>query len=307
MKSVLLSAQRVSLMLICLGGLQCFAQTPAPSPQSTPPAGESQERVKVFTEEVVIPVTAYEDSGHLSEIPDQHDVIVFEDNVRQEIRSIRRTPASVVLLLDTAGGQNPAMSVKTTGEIAGHLISNLRAGDRVAVFQFGGRLELIQDWTSEKNEALSAVKAKLFSGRRSALLEALTAAATKMKEVPSGTRHLVLVTDGVESAGDSDALTAAIEQLLNSNITVHVISYTAIGRQAIQRKNPLFKITSEKRKSAKDVADEIMNPTEPTEAEKKNKLYLVIDTDLAMRRRRADYKEAMKKSEKWLSSLARVP
>jgi VWFA-related protein len=229
---------------------------------------------------------------------------VFEDDVRQEIRSIRRVPVSVLLLLDTAGELNPAMSVRTTREIATHLISNLRAGDHMAAFQFGGRLELIQDWTTKREDATLAIKAKLFSGKRSRLTDALLAAATKMKEVPSGTRHLVLITDGVAAAADDGSLAAAIEQVLNSNITVHVISYTAIGRKAIQKRNPLVKITTEKRRTAKDIADEIMNPTQPSEQQKKNKLYLVIDTDIAMRRRRAQYKEATQESEQWLSSLA---
>jgi VWFA-related protein len=300
MKSRFLSAQLISLIMICVGSLPGHAQTPQP----TPPAAESQEKVKVFTEEVIIPVSAYDNSGHLSAMPEPNDVVVFEDDVRQEIRSIRRVPVNVLLLLDTAGELNPAMSVRITREIATHLISNLRAGDRMAVFQFGGRLELIQDWTTEREGAALAIKAKLFSGKRSRLTDALMAGATKMKEVPSGTRHLVLITDGVTASAEDASLAAAIEQVLNSNITVHVISYTAIGRKAIQKKNPLVKITTEKRRSAKDIADEIMNPTQPSEQQKKNKLYLVIDTDIAMRRRRAQYKEATQQSEQWLSSLA---
>lgn len=247
MKPRLLPAPLISLIMICVSGFQGQAQTPGSSPQPTPPATESQEKVKVFTEEVVIPVSAYDNSGHLSGMPEPNDVIVFEDDVRQEIKSIRRVPVNVLLLLDTGGELNPAMSVKTTREIATHLIFSLRAGDRIAALQFGNRLELIQDWTAERNIVAFALKAKLSSGKRSRLTDALVAAATKMKkEVPSGTRHLVLITDGVGAAADDAALVAAIEQVLNSNVTVHVISYTAIGRKAIQKKNPLVKLTTEK-------------------------------------------------------------
>ena len=303
MKPHFLTAPLLSLIMICVGSLQGQAQTGGSSPQPTPPASESQEKVRVFTEEVIIPVSAYDNSGNLSAMPEPNDVIVFEDDVRQEVRSIRRVPVNVLLLLDTAGELNPAMSVRTTREIATHLILNLRPNDRVAALQFADRLEWIQDWTTERDRATLAIKAKLFSGKRSRLTDALLAAASKMKEVPSGSRHLVLITDGVATTDDA-ALAAAIEQVLNSNITVHVISYTSIGRKAIQKKNPLVKITTEKRKSAKDIADEIMNPTQPTEQQKKNKLYLVIDTDVAMRQRRAQYKEATQESEQWLSSLA---
>ena len=85
---------------------------------------------------------------------------------------------------------------------------------------------------------------------------------------------------------------------------MHVISYTAIGRAAIRRQNPLVKVTNKKRKSAKDIADEIMNPTQSSDLKQMKKIYVIVDTDIAMRRRRADYREATKESEQWLSSLA---
>src|SRR5256714_3003593 len=119
---------------LCLSASTSEAQTitPLPSPSPSPTASESQEKVSVFTEEVVIPVTAYDDSGHLSVALEPQDILVFEDDVRQTVRSIRRIPANVLLLLDTGGELNPAMRVSTTRDLATRLISNLRTGDRVA-------------------------------------------------------------------------------------------------------------------------------------------------------------------------------
>ena len=65
MRPRFLSEQLLGLIMICVGAVQCNAQTPVPSPQATPTPGDAQEKVKVFTEEVVIPVTAYDNSGHL--------------------------------------------------------------------------------------------------------------------------------------------------------------------------------------------------------------------------------------------------
>ncbi len=280
------------------------AQTASPSPTPpVPPATESQEQVKIFTEEVVLPVTAYDDSGHLSAALETSDVIVFEDDVRQQVRSIRRIPANVLLLLDTGGDMNPAMSANTTREIASHLISNLRDGDRIAAIQFGKRVEVLQEWTTERQQLLHALKWRLLSSKGANLVNALMMAAAQLKEVPAGTRHIVLITDGVDSAGNREALTSAIRQLLDSNVTVHVIGYTAIGRQTIDRQNPIVRI-GQKRKSAQDIAAEIMNPTQMSDYERGNTISLVIDTDIEMRRRRAAYKKATRQSEQWLSSLA---
>lgn len=295
----------MALAVISLAAGTAGAQVsqPAPSPQSTPPAG-SQEKIKVFTEEVVIPVTAYDDSGHLSAALETHDILVFEDDVRQEVRSIRRVPANVLLLLDTGGDLNPAMSVATTKEVATQLLSRLRTNDRVAVLQFGSQLELISDWTTDREFAIRAIRTKLISGKRAQLTKALFAAAQRLKQVPAGTRHIVLITDGVDSSDDSVALNEAIRQLLNANVTVHVIGYGALGRKALNKQNPLVEITDKKRKSAKDIADELLYPNQQQEYKKRNKLYVIIDTDFSMRRKRDAYQEATRQGEVWLRSLA---
>jgi VWFA-related protein len=295
----------VMLVGILLAAVHVRAQVtlPAPSPQATPPA-DSQEKIKVFTEEVVIPVTAHDDSGHLSFALNPQDILVFEDDVRQEVRSIRRIPANVLLLLDTGGALNPAMSVSTTKEIATRLISNLKRDDRVAAMQFGRSLELIDDWTTDREHLIRAINTKLISGRHSQLTKALLAAAMQLRRVPAGTRHVVLITDGVDSSGDSEALTEAIRQLLGANVTVHVIGYGALGRKKINKQNPLVIVTNKKRKSAKDIADELMYPNQQQDYKKWKKIYLVVDTDFAMRKKRDDYKEATRKGERWLQSLA---
>jgi VWFA-related protein len=294
------------VVMLFLAVSPCGAQTSSPTPAPTPPISESQDKVKVFTEEVVIPVTAYDDSGHLSAALEPQDILVFEDDVRQTVRSVRRIPANVLLLLDTGGALNPAMSVSATKEIATRLISNLRAGDRVAAIQFSSHLELLTDWTTDRGQVIRALNTKLISGQRPQLIKALFAAALRLKEVPAGTRHIVLITDGVDASDDSAALNEAIRQLLDANVTVHVIGYGALGRKKIDKQNPLVKITNQKRKSAKDIADELMYPNQQQEQEYKNwkKIYVIVDTDFAMRKKRGAYEEATRKSELWLRSLA---
>lgn len=189
------------------------------------------------------------------------DLLVFEDDVSQQIRSLRRVPSSVLLLLDTSGELNPAMNTNTRREIAINLINNLRPGDSIGAVQSGTRAELIQDWTTEKEEIVRALKLKLSSSKRAHLADALIA--TQLHKVGAGSRHVVLITDGVGSEDDELRLTSDIRELLSTNATVHVISYTSIGRKTIARRTPLVKVTNQKRKTAKDIADEILNPSAP--------------------------------------------
>ncbi len=91
---------------------------------------------------------------------------------------------------------------------------SLRTGDlkRGTAIQFGSHLDLLSDWTTDREQLIRAVNTKLISGRRPQLIKALFAAALRLKEVPAGRRHIVLITDGVDSSDDAAALNGAIRQ-----------------------------------------------------------------------------------------------
>ena len=301
----LLALLLISFTLAEVAPIRGQAQTtPTPKPPQNTPAAETQEPVKVFTEEVLIPIFVSDSNGRFDPTLEVNDVLVFEDDVLQEIRGVRHEPSNVLLLLDTAGEKNPAMKTSTTRDIATALVSHLREEDRIAAIQFGGTVETIHGWTTDRKEIAHALKTKLLSARRSQLVNGLTMATALLQSVPAGSRHVVLITDGVDSSPDKADLTRAIRALLSTHATVHVISYTSIGRDAIQKKNPLVKVTNEKRKSAQDIANEIMFPNEPWEEIRRRKIYVIIDTDVAMRKDRNKYKEATKESEQWLAALA---
>ena len=287
-------------------GQQRPSSTPAPSPGSELSARTSdpQEPIRVFTEEVVIPIFVYDNNGRFDPTLEADDIIVFEDDVRQTVKSIRPIPSNVLLLLDTAGGLNPGMKVNTTREIAIRLVSNLKEGNQVATIQFGGRVELIQGWTRDTDKTIHEIKTRVSSGKRSYLVDALMAAVSQLNKVPAGSRHVVLITDGVDYSSEETKLNEAIRQLLNVHATIHVISYTSLGRKSLGQHYPLFKITGRKRKSAQDIADEILEPTKPSDTKQMRKIYLIVDTDLAMRRRNKAYEEATRESELWLAALA---
>lgn len=290
----------------------CSAQTatPAASPQPTPPPlpTSQQETLRVYTEEILLPVIATDNDGRFDPSLEIEDLLVLEDGVPQTVQSIRRLPADVLLLLDTSGAQNPAMKTNATRDLALRLVSQLRAGDRIAVMQFGGRVELIQPWTTERDDASLALRTRLSSGTRTLLTQSLAEAAVQLNAAPAGNRHVVLVTDGGEISVENSVLRESVAQLLSTQATVHVLSYTFLGRKAINKAHPkyLTTVTANKRKSAKDIADEIMHPNAPETLDTilKRKLYLVIETDFSMWRKSHEYAQGLKQNEQWLAWLA---
>ena len=56
-------------------------------------------------------------------------------------------------------------------------------------------------------------------------------AAQLLSDRPEGSRHVVLITDGVQTPGGKIEMAEAIKQLTAARATVHIISYTTLVRQ----------------------------------------------------------------------------
>src|SRR5215208_6245070 len=125
----------LALILLLFAVAPCFAQEP--------PAREEQEPVKVYTEEVRLPVVAYDERERFDPTLAADDVLVLEDGVPQRVRSVRRVPANLLLVFDLGGQVSATRAVNATREAALRLASGLREGDSVAVIQNGGRVELL--------------------------------------------------------------------------------------------------------------------------------------------------------------------
>lgn len=272
-------------------------------PATQPTPAPEQEQVKIFTEEVRLPIVALDDYGHFDPSLEMEDLLVLEDGVPQQLRSIQRLPANILLLLDTGNEITLAKSLDTTRAIVLRLLSALRGEQRVALMQFGERVELLQDWTTDRELLARILKTKLRSGKRSRLSEGLGMAAEKLKDTPMGSRHIVIITDGVDAPGSKVSYTDALKRLAAAQATVHVISYTQLVRQAIEKRNNksiLGKGTGTARDSLPGG-----DPTLPP-GMTRNPSYTVatIDTDREMRRWYKRYADATRVSEERLVSLA---
>ena len=302
----------ILLLVLLIPTASSHAQDKAqlkPKPSPTPkvePKPEDQEPVRIFTEEVRLPVSAMDQFGHYDPTLEIDDVLVLEDGEPQKIRSVRHIPANVLFILDTGGDGNGlgglSKKTSTTRAVALKVISRLPEGDRVAVLQSSNQAELLQSWTDDVDEVTRTLTWKMFAGKRSRLFEKITRAAQLLSDQPEGSRHVILVTDGVETPGGKVSLDDALKQLLGVRATVHVISYTAFVRQKTDQRN--VKIATKDNPIAGDPV--ITNdPTLPPGVNRGGPTFGVgIPFDPAMRRVRKAYEAETKKSEKWLAALA---
>jgi VWFA-related protein len=296
----------VMAMLFSVGATQISSQEPPkPKPLPSPTPEKEQDSVKVFTEEVRLPVVALDAYGHYDPTLELDDVLVLEDGVIQQLRSVRHIPANVLFVLDT-GGESSGMggmskSTSLTRQVASQLVSKLQEGASIAVIQSGNKAEMLQPWTTDKNAVLKTLRSKIISAKRSRISEAIVDASVQMSERPEGSRHVVMITDGVDSPGGKVNREQALKKLVAARATVHIISYTEFVGQKDERNNS--SIVAGPRPPNSDPI-RATDPTQPPGQTRSPSYSVRIKFDPAMRKLRKAYEAEVKKSEQALKNVA---
>jgi len=255
--------------------------------------------VREFTDDIRLAVAATDAAGHYDAL-EVNDVMVLENGEQQQIRSVRHLPTNVLLLLDV-GNQLGLKDTNTTKAVAMRVVTSLAEGNRIALMQFATRPELLQNWTTK------ILKSKLLSGKTSRLSDALAAAAQQFKDTPAGTRHLVLITDGVSETGKTTTV-KALRELNAAQISVHILSYTVLARIALQGRNKRVRGGDGVQRDSNPATNPVANgdPTLPPGATRTPSFRLGrIDVDSAMRRKRKEYERATQDSETLLQEIAK--
>lgn len=279
---------------------------PQTAPQPSPtPTEKDQEPIKVFTEEVRLPVIALDAYGHYDPTVELDDILVLEDGVIQQLRSLRHIPANVLFLLDTGGDSTGlgglSKSTSLTRQVASQLVSKLPDGTSIAVMQSGNTAEMLQSWTTDRSAVLRTLKTKLISAKRSRISEAMASASVQLRERPEGSRHVVMITDGVDSPGGKVDRAEAIRRLMAARATVHVISYTQFVKQKSD-KNSSRVVTGQRPPNSDPIT--ATDPTLPPGTTRSPSFGVGIRFDPAMTRRRKAYEGELKKSEQALKNVA---
>src|SRR5688500_6749516 len=96
------------LSLIALSAVFTAAQSGRVQPTPTPV--REDDTVRVHTEEIKLNVLAFDEEGNFRSDVGANDLVITEDNVLHQPTSVRRLPATVLILMDTGG---ELRSVKT--------------------------------------------------------------------------------------------------------------------------------------------------------------------------------------------------
>jgi VWFA-related protein len=226
--------------LFVFASLSALAQPPAP--QATPP----DDAIKVFTEEVRLSVTAQASNGRFVPNLTPDDLLIVESGTPQKIESMKRVPASVLLLLDTGGNLNFAKSLNRTRLTAKVLVESIADGNSLAVLQAYNKIETVAGWTPDRAAVQDGLDRKLFGGNASRFSDSINAAIKMFDERPLENRHLVYIGDALDSVAGIEERQKAFQNLLAANVTVHVIAYNKMEAERVIGATRSFQIGEER-------------------------------------------------------------
>lgn len=198
--------------------------TPTPTPDDT---------VRVVTEEIKLNVLAFDEEGKFVDGVRAEDLVITESNVLHQPTSVRRSPASVLIVMDTGGELRWVKSLEQTRLVANALVSALKPGDSAALIQYSDKPEIVAEWTTDKAEIRSAIGRTKF-GRRSTFVKALELSRDFLAKSGLENKHLVLITDGTDSSANYNDKRRTMRSLLSSDVTVHVMSYGSLEAKDIE-------------------------------------------------------------------------
>lgn len=190
------------------------------------PEKEGKDTIRLMAEEVLLPVSVHSAEGRLLGLT-ASDLIVLEDGKQQNITSVMRTPANVLLVLDTGGNVTPLKNVNINRDLALKLITALGDSDRAAIMTYADKINLICDWTGNKRELREALDWKFRPGLKSRFFESLLYASEQVLPRAAGRRSVVLITDGIESFTNF-LFAKALAAFHRVRATVYVVSHTGM-------------------------------------------------------------------------------
>ena len=210
--------------------LERLGEPPPPNP--LPPKKEEQispgDVISVETTEVMLPVTVRDANGRLVSQLTRDDFRVFEDDRQQPLRdlALRQVPVDAILMIDSSS--SAVRNLDDFRRAAEGFAKDLGPEDRISLIKFDDTVQLLQDWTSSRFQLQRALN-RVAPGMFTRFYDALLLAAREQYGSTRSRRAVIVLTDGIDS-GKGTSLESAVRALLQSQVTVYVVSNTEISR-----------------------------------------------------------------------------
>jgi Ca-activated chloride channel family protein len=195
-------------------------------------AAQEDDVVRVDTDLVVLNVTVTDKAGQYVSGLRLSDFEIFEDGVEVPPLSISgfsvyESPFASVVLLDTSGSMETRLSLGRSAAI--RFLDRLRAEDVASVYKFDSKVELLQEFSGERDLAPMAfgIRAKGMTTLNDAIVEAARA----LSERTEKRKAIVVLSDGLDTYSKASP-DKALEMALAVGASIYAVDMSAIDTGA---------------------------------------------------------------------------
>lgn len=281
--------------LAAAGAAQSRRVAPTPTP---PPPNDDAE--KVITEEIKLNVLAFDEDGKFFSGVGENDMVITENDVLHQPSSVRRIPANILIIMDTGGEMRQVKTLDQTRRTARTIVEALQMGDSIAILDYSDKARIVNEWSTNKAVIRRAIGRTHF-GRRSKFADALNMGRQFLQNSALENKHIVLITDGTDSSENSSVKFEAIQEILATDITVHVISYTAMEAADIDPRTKIVTTSPPPKAMPDEVAAQLPNGVRDVATTPKARS---INLDRTLLRRLKTRKADLQHSQEQLEALA---
>ena len=161
-------------------------------------SAQDDDTIKVDSSIVRLNVGVVDQRGHPMTSLDRNNFEIYEDGVKQQILKFEPSaaPFSIVIMLDMSGSTLSFRQVIRQSAI--RFIDALSPDDRVAVVEFYDKINLRNDFTTNRGTVVNSIA--VANGRgKTHLFDALNFSLDKLAKEKTRRKAIIVLTDGVDS------------------------------------------------------------------------------------------------------------
>jgi VWFA-related protein len=178
-----------------------------------------------------VTATVTDQRGQFVEGLDRDDFLVYDNDVRQEIAHFSNEPVSVSLgiLLDTSGSMTASRMAAARAAIDRFVFQLLGEEDELFLMTFGARIEVIEDWTRDR-DAISLAARRAVAGGSTPMYDAVAMALPIAERGQHRKKALLVITDGNDN--DSQVSLRSLRRLIqDTEVLVYALGVEDAGRR----------------------------------------------------------------------------
>jgi Ca-activated chloride channel homolog len=190
---------------------------------SIPLEAQDGFRFRSGVELINVAVTVTDQRGTFVEGLQKEDFTVYDEGVRQEIShfSNEPVPVSLGILLDTSGSMTAGRMAAARAAINRFVFELLGDEDELFLMTFGLRVELLEDWTRDR-DAISRAAGGAVTGGSTPMYDAVGAALPRAESGRNRKKALLVITDGNDTSSRT-SLGALRRMIQQSEVMVYAL------------------------------------------------------------------------------------